>query len=78
MQPNFGCGIHEYIFHPLTQDIEANIRGSIEESVQIWLPYVKIEDVKSKRNPDTNQLFVTIIFSVRNNVNISDSIVLVF
>ena len=78
MQPNFGCGIHEYVFSPITQDIDANIKGTIQEAVQIWLPYIKIEDVKVTRNEDYNKIFISIVFSVRNNINVTDSILLAF
>ena len=78
MQPNFGSGIHEYVFSPITNNIEANIRGTIEESVQIWLPYIKVESVKVLKQEDLNKIFVSVIFSIRNNVNVSDSIVLAF
>lgn len=78
MQPNFGCGIHEHIFSPITQDLEANIKGAVEEAVQTWLPYIKVNDVKIKRDEDHNKIYVSVVFSIVNNVNVSDSIILVF
>ena len=45
LQPEFGCDVHRIIFEPITDDNVAYVRGTIEAAVNIWLPYVTIEDV---------------------------------
>lgn len=78
MQPSFGCDIHQYVFSNITSNTEANVRGAIEEAVQTWMPFVKIEQVKVQTDPDYNKILVSVIFTIPNNLNIADTITLVF
>jgi phage baseplate assembly protein W len=78
LQPDFGCDIHRIIFEPITDDNVANIRGTIEGAVKLWLPYINIEDVQIQRDENRNSIFTTITFSINTSVTITDSITLVF
>ena len=78
LQPEFGCDVHRIIFEPITDDNVANVRGTIEAAVKIWLPYVTIEDVDVVRDENRNSVFATITFSVNTSVTITDSVTLVF
>jgi phage baseplate assembly protein W len=78
LQPDFGCDIHRVIFEPITDDNVANVRGTIESAVKIWLPYVNIEAVQIQRDENRNSIFATITFSINTSVTITDSITLVF
>lgn len=77
MQPEFGCDIHDITLTNITPDIEANIRGTIEAAVQIWMPYVKIDKVVAGIDDDANKLIVDIAFSLRNFLNSADTIRLI-
>jgi phage baseplate assembly protein W len=78
LQPEFGCDVYRIIFEPITDDNVANVRGTIEAAVKVWLPYVNIEDVEVQRDEDRNTVFATITFSINTSVTITDSITLVF
>lgn len=78
LQPNFGCDVYKIIFEPITDNNLADIRGNIESAIKIWLPYVNIEDLQVQPDEDRNAVFVTITFSINNNVSITDSVTLVF
>ncbi len=78
LQTDFGCDVHRVIFEPITDDNVANIRGTIESAVKIWMPYINVEDVDIQRDEDRNSIFATIVFSINTSVNITDSITLVF
>lgn len=77
MQPDFGCNIHNLVFEQITDDIEANAKGAIEEAVQLWLPFVSINDVQLVKDEESNRVFLTIVFSLQSGVNITDVITLV-
>lgn len=77
MQPTFGCDIHNIVFDNITDDVIANIRGSIEQAAQTWLPYVSIDDVKIQKNEDFNQLIVGVAFSLKTSLSITDTITVV-
>ena len=77
MQPEFGCNLHNILFEQITDDIRANSRGAIEEAVQVWMPFVTINDVKLTKSEDTNAVYLEIVFSLKTNVNITSVITLV-
>jgi hypothetical protein len=77
MQPSFGCNIHNQIFEHITSDIEANVAGAIEEAASIWMPFITINSVQLAKDEDRNRAYVTIVFSLKTNVSITDSITLV-
>lgn len=77
MQPEFGCDIHNLLFEQITDDIQANARGTIEEAAQIWMPFVSIDDVQIRKDEDHNTTYVTVSFSLKTSVNVSDTITLV-
>ena len=77
MNPTFGCGIHSLVFDQITDDILANARGAIEESIQTWMPFVSVSDVQLQKKEDTNQVYLTITFSIKAGVNLTDVLTLV-
>lgn len=77
MQPTFGCDVHKILFENITDEVISNAKGTIQESAQIWLPFVMINDIKIKKDEDSNQIFILITFSLKSNVKITDSITLV-
>jgi uncharacterized protein len=79
MQPEFGCGIQEYLFEPLTDTTLSSIRGTIEESIQFWIPYVRIESLEVVRDEQTeHQVTVTLTYSIQNLLNSLDVVTFVF
>ena len=46
MQPEFGSKLHEYLFEQFDESIIDFINDSINESIERWLPYVNIENLK--------------------------------
>jgi uncharacterized protein len=77
MQPEFGCRVHEFLFENITDELISNVRGSIEEAVQIWLPFVVIKDVKVKKDDNKNVIFVEVSFSLKANERITDVVTLI-
>lgn len=68
MEPNFGCGIHDYVFAPNN----AGTRGSIAYEVQAALtefePRVNLESVRVESFPDSdNRLLIYVDYRVRTN-----------
>lgn len=75
MQPSFGCNIHNLLFEAATPETLAQFRGTIEEAAQIWIPVVSIENVSAERDEDTNQLLIEITFSLKTNLQVTDTII---
>jgi len=45
MQPTFGSLIPEYLFEPNTQSNRNDLKVSIEQDIQFWLPYISLVSV---------------------------------
>jgi phage baseplate assembly protein W len=78
MLPEFGCNIHQVIFQPMDDDIQSEVRASVEEAASAWMPYITIDDVQVITNTEYNRLRVTIAYSILSNVRITDVITLSF
>jgi phage baseplate assembly protein W len=67
LQPNFGCDLHSILFNNITDTLETDIEGTIDEAIEQWLPMVTVEEVlvdRSDMNIDRNYVGVSIKFSV--------------
>ena len=55
MDINFGAGIPQYLFENQTPETYSAISGRIHQQVEIYLPYIQIDDVVFnyvENNPD--------------------------
>jgi phage baseplate assembly protein W len=77
MQPLFGCTIHNLVFEQITDNTIASARASVEEAVQLWMPFILIKDVSISKNEDEHKVYATISYNLRSNVKITDTITLV-
>jgi phage baseplate assembly protein W len=78
MQPTFGCTIHEKLFSNITPQVEAEIRSSIQEAVNTWMPYINLENIQIRKEEIKNSIFIKIDYSIVNVPNSLDSVVLTF
>ena len=65
LQPEFGSGLHDLLFNPLTDKFEEDLENTINDAVAKWLPYVIVEDINidiSKEQSDNNQAKVSLKF----------------
>jgi len=44
-QPEFGSSLHHVLFEQMDSDLKSSIEDSINEAVEMWLPYVTITNV---------------------------------
>ena len=45
-QPGFGSELHTIIFEPLNEDFNEILEDSIRTSMETWLPYINIKNIK--------------------------------
>lgn len=78
MQPEFGCDIWRLIFEPITTDtLEFQIETSIIEAVDVWLPYLNIEQILfdyDENDIDNHKIYLQVVFSLKINRNFGDSV----
>ena len=79
MQPEFGCDIYKILFEPIIDDVsfENKISNTIIEATNSWLPYLNINTINyffDENEIDKHTINVEILFSLKSNPKISESI----
>lgn len=80
-QPNFGCDIHKFVFEQFTPETIENAYATVVDAVEIWMPFLEILNVNLENTVsdiDAQKIKMTVIFRLRTNQNITDSLVLTF
>jgi len=54
MHPNFGCDVWKTLFEPNTADMRLMIEDLIRKQISVWLPFVKLKDVRVLK-PTSNE-----------------------
>ncbi len=80
MQPNFGLGIHKYIFEQITNSHSTIIEDEIRKKIEFWLPNLIINNlyVDILTGVDNNTINVEIDFSLKNNPDDYDVVTFTF
>jgi len=66
MRPEFGCGIHEYVFAPADATTAGRIAYEVRDSLERWEPRVNVEDVIVTSDPiDRACLYVEITYTIK-------------
>ena len=70
MRPNFGCGIHNFVFSPNSASIIGQIVSEVRQSLIEWEPRIDILniDINSDENEE-NKLLIIINYQVRKTNN---------
>lgn len=65
MDPNFGVGMKQFLFQTYSENVYAEIDSKIREQVSIYIPAVKIQDVKFYSiEEDSNILKFRLVYSI--------------
>lgn len=74
-QPEFGSDLYNILFEPIDTDgvLVENLESTIRESVDIWLPYIIIENVIIEINK-ANEISINIHFTTSLNPNQNNSL----
>jgi phage baseplate assembly protein W len=80
-QPEFGCGIHDYLFEQLTAENIEGARLSVIDAVERWMPFLELVQFELNDAPedlDNNRLRLYVGYRLKRNPNIRDTIILTF
>lgn len=80
-QPEFGCGIHDYLFEQLTPENIEGARLSVVDAVELWMPFLELVQFElnaSATEIDNNTLRLYVGYRLKRNPNIRDAIILTF
>lgn len=80
-QPEFGCGIHDYLFEQLTPENIEGARLSVVTAVERFMPFLELVQFELNAEPndlDNNRLRLYVGYRLKKNPNIRDTIILTF
>jgi Bacteriophage baseplate protein W len=70
MRPDFGCGIHDYVFASINTTTISLIESSVREALIRWEPRIEILKVKASSDmADVGRLLISIDYRVRTTNN---------
>jgi phage baseplate assembly protein W len=67
MRPEFGCGIHDYVFAPADEDTAGRIAFEVRAALDRWEPRITVSDVVIEFDEqDAGVLYIDIRYTVRD------------
>jgi uncharacterized protein len=68
MRPEFGCGIHEYIFAPTDATTAGRIGYEVRAALQRWEPRIEVADVSVDSATDEPALlYIDVRYTITNS-----------
>ena len=65
MRPDFGCGIHDFVFSPAHEFTMQSIKNRVEDALRDWEPRIDLLGVDVSP-VETNRLIINIEYRVRS------------
>jgi uncharacterized protein len=67
MRPDFGCGIHNYVFAPNNVRTAGLIRFHVEDALNRWEPRIDLSEVQVQPDPgDAAVILISITYRVKS------------
>ena len=68
MRPEFGCGIHEFVFAPADSATAGRIAFEVQKALERWEPRITLADVVISFDPvQSNALYIDVQYSIRGS-----------
>jgi phage baseplate assembly protein W len=68
MEPEFGCGLHDYVFAPNNANTRAVISAEVRDALIRWEPRVDVLAVRAEAQIDApNTLLIEVDYRIRAN-----------
>jgi phage baseplate assembly protein W len=65
-RPEFGCGIHDYVFAPADAGTAGRIAYEVEVSLERWEPRIDVVSVEVTFDPgDRSTLYINLTYTIR-------------
>jgi len=63
MRPNFGCGIHDYVFAPADATTAGKLSAEVKKSLKFWEPRINVKGVEVTVDEyERNTLYINIVY----------------
>lgn len=68
MRPEFGCGIHDYVFAPNNASTRGAIAYQVQQALIRWEPRIDVIDVRAEDDPgQPNLVLIAVDYRIRAN-----------
>ncbi len=68
MRPEFGCGVHDYVFAPNNANTRGAVAYQAQQALIRWEPRIDVVDVRADDDPgQPNLLLISIDYRIRAN-----------
>jgi phage baseplate assembly protein W len=66
MRPEFGCGVHDYVFAPADEDTAGRVAFEVRRALDRWEPRIDVTDVVvGFDNQDEGVLYIDVRYTIR-------------
>lgn len=66
MRPDFGCGVHEYVFSPADNNTAGQLAYEVRNSLRRWEPRIDVNEIEvSFDDADSSIMYIDIRYSIR-------------
>ena len=70
MRPNFGCGIHDYVFEHINITTIKMMEDSVREALTLWEPRIELINIQtSTEKVNEGKIIISIDYLVRSTNN---------
>lgn len=63
-QPDFGSDVYSLLFENIDIDLDERISQTLSEDIKFWLPYIVIDNIDVKTEPDRNFVKIELRFRI--------------
>ncbi|HEV2755278.1 MAG TPA: GPW/gp25 family protein [Actinomycetota bacterium] len=68
MRPEFGCGIHDYVFHAVNPTTLGRIAHEVRAALERWEPRVDLVDVTATADDDEQEIVhIRVAYSIKGS-----------
>ena len=66
MRPEFGCGIHDFVFAPSNATTAGRVAYEVRTSLERWEPRIAVDDVRGTvASHDTAVMYIAVSYAIR-------------
>jgi len=73
-QPNLGIDLKKHLFDPISSENLISLQEDIAEQIQVWLPFIEVNDIQVNLKEDENTINFIINFSLKSDTTKTDSV----
>jgi hypothetical protein len=65
MRPDFGAGVHDYVFQPNSDVIRTRLQSAVNGALLKWEPRIELTNVNVQEGDQPSQVLVSIDYRIR-------------